>query len=186
MNKVIKFNENLRHEYPLTKDSLVFDIGGYKGEWSKIIYDKYRCNIYCFEPVFEIDNPDIKVYNFGIGAYSGHAVINIDKDKTGIFCCSGESKIINIVGIMDFIKDNDINHIDLMKINIEGMEYELLNTLLDNDWVKNITDIQVQFHRSLLSDSEMWHIQNRLKNTHYTTYQYRYVWENWHYGADKK
>ena len=173
------FKEELRHDYPLTKDSIVFDIGGYKGEWSKIIFDKYGSEILCFEPVFEIVNPDIKIYPIGIGGKSRAETILVDTDKTGVFCKSGQPKTIIISDIMEVIETHDIDHVDLMKINIEGMEYELLNRLIDTGWVKNITDIQVQFHRSVESDREMWEIQQKLKTTHYPTYQFRYVWENW-------
>ena len=40
-----------RVNYDLSKDSLVFDIGGFKGEWSHTISKKYNCDIYIFEPV---------------------------------------------------------------------------------------------------------------------------------------
>ena len=36
----------LRLNYPLTKESVVFDLGGYKGGWSEKIYDKYQCQVY--------------------------------------------------------------------------------------------------------------------------------------------
>lgn len=174
------FKEEIRHEYPLTEDSLVFDIGGYKGEWSKIIYDRYKSRIYCFEPVFKIMNDDIEIYPIALGGHDRSEDVRIAADATGIYCNVGEAKTITIVDIMRFIEGHMIEKIDLMKINIEGMEYELLNRLLNADWVKNITDIQVQFHRiSTGSDEMMWNIQDKLRETHYPTYQYRYVWENW-------
>ena len=175
----MSFKEEIRHDYPLNEDSIVFDIGGYKGEWSQIIYDRYKCKIYCFEPVFDIQSNDFTVYPIGIGGRSRAAIIHVDTDKTGVFCSTGEAKTVVISDIMEVIATHNIENIDLMKINIEGMEYELLFRLLDADWVKNIHDIQVQFHRIAESDRLMWEIQDGLKETHYPTYQYRYVWENW-------
>ena len=35
----------------LNQESIVFDVGGYEGDFSKKIYDKYYSNIYIFEPV---------------------------------------------------------------------------------------------------------------------------------------
>ena len=179
INYMSKFKEEIRHEYPLDENSIVFDIGGYKGEWSKIIYDKYKCEIHCFEPAFRIDNPDIKVLPFGLGGYTRNETILVNKDKTGIICKAGQERIMYIIDVLEMIGDVKIKHIDLMKINIEGMEYELLERLIEADWAKNITDIQVQFHHMKNSDERMLKIQNELKKTHKLTYQYRYVWENW-------
>ena len=38
-------------ECDLSEDSIVFDLGGYDGQWSSDIFSKYRCTVYCFEPV---------------------------------------------------------------------------------------------------------------------------------------
>lgn len=172
------FKEELRHDYPLTEDSEVFDIGAYKGEWAQIIHDKYKCRVLCFEPVFELVGC-FDICSIGLGGYNRNETILVDNDKTGVICKTGEEQIIQIRDIMDVIKAMDLQHIDLMKINIEGMEYELLERLIETDWIRNITDIQVQFHRMEGSDERMWKIQNELKKTHEPTYRYRYVWENW-------
>ena len=70
--------------------------------------------------------------------------------------------------------------IDLMKINIEGAEYDLLEHLIENKFVENIKDIQVQFHDFVPNaEARMKNIQAGLSKTHYLTYQYPFVWENW-------
>src|SRR6266571_4135800 len=43
--------EEARYAYPLTPESVVFDIGGYRGEWSAEIVRRYDPHIYIFEPV---------------------------------------------------------------------------------------------------------------------------------------
>jgi len=68
-------DKTLRLNYNLSKNSLVFDLGGYRGNWANDIYKKYECKIFIFEPVsffyknikkrFEFTNK-IKVFNFGI------------------------------------------------------------------------------------------------------------------------
>ena len=47
----INGNETLRLNYNLDKNSIVFDLGGYKGEWTEGIFLKYDCKVYIFEPV---------------------------------------------------------------------------------------------------------------------------------------
>ena len=67
-----------------------------------------------------------------------------------------------------------------MKINIEGAEYELLTRLIEVGLVKNIKNIQIQFHNfSCDSRVHMEEIQRVLGQTHRLTYQYEFVWENW-------
>ena len=47
---------------------------------------------------------------------------------------------INCLGISEFLKKNDITHIDYLSLDIEGMDYEvLLNLNLDNFDIKNIS-----------------------------------------------
>lgn len=75
---------------------------------------------------------------------------------------------------------NNIKHIDLIKINIEGGEYDLLEHLLDANFVEQIENLQIQFHDFVENASaRMKKIQNRLEKTHYLTYHYPFVWDNW-------
>ena len=39
--------------YPIQKESVVFDIGAYKGSLSKKVYKKFQCQLYLFEPLIE-------------------------------------------------------------------------------------------------------------------------------------
>lgn len=74
----------------------------------------------------------------------------------------------------------NIDFIDLMKINIEGAEYDLLEHILNRDLAGRINNIQVQFHNFIENCGErMFAIQKKLGETHQLTYQYLYVWENW-------
>ena len=46
--------------------------------------------------------------------------------------------------------------------------------------IKKVCNIQVQFH-NIIPDARqrMEEIQVGLENTHYLTYQYPWIWENW-------
>ena len=76
------------------------------------------------------------------------------------------------------MNENQIGPIDLMKINIEGGEYDLLDHLIDTGFVKNIRNIQVQFH-DFVPDAvkRMSSIHGKLMRPHETTYQYLFVWK---------
>jgi len=67
-----------------------------------------------------------------------------------------------------------------MKINIEGGEYEIIPYLIVSGHIKNIKQLQIQFH-NFIPDSlnRMKSIQNDLSLTHIQTFSYEFVWENW-------
>ena len=78
------------------------------------------------------------------------------------------------------MQENNIKHIGLMKINIEGAEYDLLVHLIETSYIGRINNIQIQFH-DFVKDAEkrMIEIEEKLAKTHKLTYQYPFVWENW-------
>ena len=134
-----KGDENHRINYDLNKNSLVIDLGGYLGEWSETIYDKYSCNIYIFEPVQKYYNnivekfkndDKVKVFNLGLSSIDEIVKIKHDNASSSIFIENGIEEEIKLVKYYDFIKENNIESIDLIKINIEGSEYELLNHII--------------------------------------------------------
>ena len=56
----IQGDKTLRLNYNLNDASLVFDLGGYEGQWSSDIFSKYCCfinrkwNDFCFHPLLRI------------------------------------------------------------------------------------------------------------------------------------
>ena len=68
----------------------------------------------------------------------------------------------------------------MIKVNIEGGEYDLLEFLIDSNYIEIIDNIQVQFH-DFIPDAEerMKNIHKKLEKTHFLTWQYPFVWENW-------
>jgi FkbM family methyltransferase len=183
-------HENLRFEYDLGENSVVFDVGGYKGQWASDIFSMYICQVFIFEPVREFatnikkrfsNNTKIKVFDYGLGGKTRSEEITLSADGSSIFReTKGVRETVRVVDVMEFISGHKINKIDLMKINIEGGEYELLERLIEASFVKNINNIQVQFHNiDASSEPRMIKIQSALQKTHQPTYQYKFVWENW-------
>jgi hypothetical protein len=178
----MSFNESQRYYYDLDEDSVVFDLGGYKGQFSETIYKEFGCKPHLFEPVFE-PTGNFTFYPFALGARTREEKILVDGDKTGIGCKSGTEKKILVFDIVPILEELG-EDIDLMKINIEGMEYEVIPRLIQSGWIKRIKNLQVQFHRiAPNSDRDMWIIQNDLKATHDLSWQFRFIWESWRLRA---
>lgn len=180
---------SFRVEYDLNGQSIVFDLGGYEGQWSSDIFAMYCCNIFVFEPVKQYSekmkhrferNPKIKVYDYGLGKADGTCIINVQKDGSSLHRGRGNEEEIKLVDAASFINNYDIDKINLIKINIEGAEYDLLEHLIKSKIVEHIENIQIQFH-DFVENAEirMRNIQKNLSLTHELTYQYKFVWENW-------
>ena len=182
-------DKTLRLNYNLNNESVVFDLGGYEGQWASDIFAKYACHIYIFEPFslyaenikqrFAL-NPKIKVFDYGIAGSNHTAQLNINGDSSSTFQPGQTFAEIKLVSFKDFFLDHSIDVIDLMKINIEGGEYDILDYLLTSGLIRKIKNIQVQFHDFVPdAESRMLSIQQKLTLTHKLTYQYLFVWENW-------
>jgi FkbM family methyltransferase len=173
----------------LTENSIVFDIGGYKGEWAEKIIKLYNPYIYIFEPIPEYyleifkklgANPKVSIYNFGLSDKNEKASISLLSNSSSIYKKGKNCINIRLQDISNFIKKANISRIDLMKINIEGGEYSLLERMINVKIIEICQDIQVQFH-NFMPEAERRRnkIRESLAKTHFTTYEYLFVWENW-------
>lgn len=185
----IENGDKLRYEYELNSESIVFDIGGFKGDFADKIFERYKCNICIFEPVnayFAIikkkfkNNGKIKIFNLGLGGSTREINITLKNDGSSFHRKGNNNQNAKIIDIYDFMIQNYINKIDLLKINIEGGEYELLNRLIEKDLIKICNNIQIQFHEIFTDANKQREIiRLEISKTHYLTYDYYFVWENW-------
>jgi FkbM family methyltransferase len=180
----------LRVTYPeLNESSVVLDLGGYKGQFAADIYSRYCCRVFVFEPFsgfFNVlqerfrGNDQIHLFDFGLGPADEFKTIFYQDDATSIFRETKNYERIHIKCFATFLAENGIDAVDLMKINIEGSEYDLLEHIISNDLQKRIRNIQVQFHRDIDHAYErMSLIKDSLLKTHFLTYDYPFVWENY-------
>lgn len=186
------FTEAMRYDYPLTADSLVIDAGGYEGNWAAEIHKRYGCKIHVFEPVRRFfdallwkfnETPAIAVHHSGLGGGdcgAGKQVeFHVQNDSSGVFAGSPDVEMVKLFGASYVVHGMD-RPVDLLKLNIEGMEYDVLENLLDRDRIKLVRNIQVQFHR-IGPDFEKRcvAIRERLSATHELTFFAPWCWENW-------
>ena len=185
--------EKLRYEYSLDKTSICVDLGAFHCEWSLKISEMYNNpTIYAFEAVSDIfniakeniiNNENIKLFNYGVGKNNSIEKINIGPAKgvsTSFYIESDNSTEVQVRSIKEVFEELKIKNIDLIKINIEGSEYDVLECLIENNLHLNIKNIQVQFHR--LTDNYLTrynNIRQNLLKSHKVTYDYPFIWENW-------
>ena len=192
-----KGDDNLRLNYDLNKNSIIFDIGGYLGDFTEKISKKFDSKIYLFEPNLEFyekclnkfrNNKNIICFDFGLGNINGEFSLSDNKEASSTVRIpeSNKTKKIKIKKISDVIEGLNINKIDLMKINIECGEYDLLFCLIEKDLISRINNLQIQFHSFVPNaKNNREKIINLLKKTHKNDWSYYFVWENWSLKENK-
>ena len=126
--------------------NIIFDIGANVGDWTKLCLTLNKKSfVYCFEPsnyTFEllkkntIDFKNITYNNIGLGSKNSiqtlHCVgkgfgTNSFYQREGIDIKQSMAEQITVETLDYYCKKNEINEIDILKIDVEGHEYEVLN-----------------------------------------------------------
>lgn len=179
----------LRFNHDLNQNSVIFDVGGYKGETTEEFLKRYNCEVYIFEPVAEFaqiikekfqNNPKVHIFEFGLSNKTTTKSITLEENAASVYKKNEDSEKISLVKISDFIRENKIAKIDLMDINIEGSEFDLIQDLIESGDINKVDNLQVQFHWFVNNaEKKMRDLQNKLTDSHFLTFEHKFVWENW-------
>ena len=182
-----KFNTEVQYFYNFDTNAVIFDVGAFKGGWAYYALQKYNCNIYLFEPVKEYynycctrykSNKNVKIFNYGLEDKNSMLEISLSDEGSSLYRNNGKKELIEIKKISDVIQELNIKTIDLLKLNIEGGEYKLIDNLSENDLLKNIKHLQIQFHSDMDKDgSKRDKAIELILKTHKIDKIYKYCWE---------
>jgi FkbM family methyltransferase len=185
--------EELRYRgFPLTQNSLAVDIGGLTGDWASKIYCRYSCYIDIYEPhpisankamLQFLGNPKVEIYPVALSSATGTMELYGEVGTASLYK-EGDTTTQHVVQVMKasdvFNQTYKIRDIDILKINIEGAEYNVLDDLLDNYDITKIKRLVVQFHKIGSNyEGKRKSIQDRLSKTHTQKWNFEYVWEYW-------
>jgi FkbM family methyltransferase len=135
-------DERFRFDYELDEKSVVLDLGGYDGQWASDIYGRYGCTVFVFEPVQAYAekitsrfarNPKIKVFPYALGGKDHRLELAVSGTSSSVFAGGKQKQVIQIVDASKWIEGAGLTAIALMKVNIEGGEYELMDRLIASD-----------------------------------------------------
>lgn len=182
-------DEAIRYHYPLDKNSVVFDVGGFEGDWAEKINRTSCCTVHVFEPVPDFinalhqrfaGNGKVAVHAFGLGRSNSSLNITLDGNSSSTFLEGAKQQTVQLRDVTDVIRELGLTRIALMKINIEGGEYDLLERLIESGLIGMVQDIQVQFHLFVPEAKTRYvKLAAQLRKTHRLTWRYPFVWENW-------
>lgn len=188
-------NPDILIEAPgLGPDSLVWDVGAFDGDWSARVFEKYRARIYTFEiePNFHAQvtrrfesNSKIRCFGFGLGDKNANLMATraamgttlYPDGDVGAAADQIEVPVRDVVEVMDELGSPSI---DLMKINIEGGEYGLLERMIAAERVRDVRCFMIQFHEWIDGSYRRRNaIRKALRQTHDVRWEYTFCWEQW-------
>jgi len=127
----------------------IFDVGANKGQFLHLILDNIsvdECSIHCFEPGHETfailveaseEDNRIKLNNIGLGKEKSEAILHYDSAGSGLASLTerkldhfnidfSKEEKVEIDTIDNYCSENAVDHIHLLKIDIEGHELDAL------------------------------------------------------------
>lgn len=169
--------EHLRYEYDLKPDNVVIDLGAYRGEWANEIRARYGCCVIAVEPTDSIDDYPCEYIKKAAWLFDGKLrfggafyYTSAFEDQTHEYECFDVNSLLA-----------RFDEIALLKMNVEGAEYDLLTHMWKHGSLARIKNLQVQFHLVDGEESEARYggVSALLSETHSLTWQYPHCWENW-------
>jgi len=182
----------------LNADSIVFELGGNKGGFVQFVT---HTKLYVFEPVQSMYEyllqhygpprfPQVQIFHYGIASESGTAHIVLEgaqgsaSSQFNIANEAGkqeEGELVYMRTMTQVMLETKVTNIDLLNINCEGCEFNILESLVEQNVLPNITHIQVQFHPGIIKDgsARRCRIREYLIKTHYESYNIEWIWERW-------
>ncbi|MGB1141610.1 MAG: FkbM family methyltransferase [Halioglobus sp.] len=190
----VKETPDLLYLADLDSDSIVLDVGACFGEWAEEIAKRYDPTVLSFEPdpvnfqrLVETAQhyPRIRALEYGVGAKSETVQMSLEFLGSTVYNSPRSKKKqrfadVRIVDIEEAWQELGLDRVDLMKINIEGAEFPLLEKMLEAGMMDRVDTFLIQFHE--------WHpgaysrrkkIQNALRSTHHCDWDYHFIWEKW-------
>jgi len=174
----------------LPAGAVVWDVGGYQGSWTDMILAAQpQVLVHVFEPhpTFArqlrekyATDARVQIHECALGAKDGTLTLSDAGDASSARVDHGKVFNASIRGLEAFLLETPSPRVDLMKMNIEGDEYDLLPAMINSGFISNIKRLQVQFH---LFDPKMItardRIQSELQKTHECAWAFPFVWEEW-------
>jgi FkbM family methyltransferase len=171
----------------LSDKDTVLDFGGFTGDLTANINQRFGCKVHVFEPISQFsdhlrtrfgNNPMVEVHSVAVGARERTATMGLSSDGTGTFA-KGATVPVSFVTTA-YLDTLGSEHVALAVVNIEGGEYELIPALGAADWLRRIDRLLIQFHH-VTPDSHIDRAkcQELLALAHRQEWDYPFVWESW-------
>lgn len=151
--------EYSRSNFRINTNDVIIDIGAHIGLFT--LYASQYCKngtIFCFEPVDEnydilVDNitqnnlKNVKPFKSAVSKSESTITIYRNKDEAGhsMFSFTSHALKVDSISLKKIIDKNSINQCNLIKIDCEGAEYEIIESL-PLEYLKKISKLIIEYH----------------------------------------
>jgi len=168
------FYDDIYTHCDLDNLNVVLDIGANVGLFSLYMLKKHNCKrIYAIEPTKKAfvqlsdslnDEPNASIHKVAIYDYTGKSKIKTDEQNSTISGFHNEEihpysnnsmneEEVDVIKLCDFLNNHNIDHVDLIKIDIEGAEYAVIDSLSDLDILKSDRYL-IEYHSSEIKNTK--------------------------------
>lgn len=181
----------------IDSDSLVIDLGANVGQFSAAIAREFNCVCYALEAVPALyaqieENRLVKKFNYAISDRNEPLKIYISDNRE---CNSISQEVASVYGLQgaisvdgitleNFLKDQKIELVDVLKIDVEGAEEAVFNSTSDAT-LCNVKQLTIEFHDFMpgsISTEQVNKISNRLKKLGFICIPFSYLFADMYNG----
>jgi len=167
------YNDEYDGKIVITEDDVVYDLGANVGVFT--MWSLRAKQIYSFEPTnyliphlyktFHAHHPRVIIYDKAITGKHEIKQFNMGRHSVGnsLYTDWGNPDAVDVqcINIEQFIRENNLQQPTLMKVDIEGSEYEMFDNITD-EFIKSVNTWIVEFHYNYEDKAEQ--IIHRLLN----------------------
>jgi FkbM family methyltransferase len=182
----------------LGKNSVVVDLGANRGEFSLEAAERFGCLVYSIEAsprlVPELPaHPRIRPFGFAVSGTNGPVEFfladNPQSSSVAAASAGAGSVPVRVEGKMleTFLDEQQIAHVDLLKMDVEGAEKGVFETASDAV-LNRIDQITIEFHdfTGAMTAADVWNCVRRLRDAGFTAVQFSRSHMDWlFYRADR-
>lgn len=173
----------------LNKNSVIWEVGGYLGDWAQYASDMFGSQIHVYEPVFcselykRFDGVlNIHVHNYGLERANYDTKIYKDGDASSLYGVETKAGAaeVNLADVL--IEIMKFSKVDFMQLNCECGEYGILDKLLAYPTqLLKIKRLRIQFHKhsAIPEVKRDWIIQEIQRLGYRSVYSIPFYWEEW-------
>ncbi len=181
--------ENLKYDIDLNAGGIVLDIGAFKGQYTEKILARYNDMVFwLYEPIADyfqicqhhfVNTKSVTVHQAAVSADGRNFEMQVDGLRSRQTVDQlADSVLITSVDIQDIF--DSAQEFELLKMNIEGMEFECLEKLINTNSLIKARYLLIQFHKFESDSSQrLKKIRESLKEDYENVWSYDWMWELW-------
>jgi FkbM family methyltransferase len=188
---VLEGGDRYLYEHALDSNSLVMDVGSHEGTYADAVFHRYHCRMHCFEPMpahfsqlarrLQAE-PGVRLQQVALGDRTCQIAMSVKGPAAAQAGFFRRRQLVQMQDVADVFATLD-QDLDLLKIDIGGGEYALLQRMLEKDLLRRCRKVLVRFHDQPISRRLATKLRrdliNGIERTHDAIFSYPFVWEGW-------